>query len=1153
MASDWKKTCSTGSFAIVRIAPRHSSCLIHAALFATLSLIAGALAQPSSPPPTIRSLAENSASTNRTITTSGLVLSSLPRQGAIFVLQGESGALIDLGGIAAPPNGQRVEIKGRITPGANTHIKAEEIHPLGDGTIPKAPPIKLDEEPSTAEPWRWREFTGVVRSATKNRTGWILETGSRGRTITVATLRRGRAVTSYVVNALVRFQGVTLPGTAVGAETDKVVLWVDDWQRITVERKPPKRPFDLPRVRIADALGIQPAAMPAGLVRLRGRIEAVTPDLRLADDSGVIQVQSAPNLPPLAEGDLVDALGFLNTDSPTLVNGEFRLLADTTAPLASSGIGPLGSIDWDSLKPLLQTTKAVRALWDDQNPTPRRARLAGVATLVRTNTGDVFISQDGKGLRIAAPNMTAPAAPGDFVTVEGITSLTSQGPALTNASLRRLDRRDLPEAQSVTASSLVAGMHNMNRVEIEGVVRNMTLDPAGLSLKLAYAGRLFQARLPGAAELPARMIDARVLVVGVALTRFDASGRPTPPEILMNSIDDLTTESPGPRSPFKAPAATIDELLSVRGEARITRRNRVIGTVTLSWPDRLHLTDGTGRIEAMLTEPQSFNVGDRVNLLGFLQRTSRGIHLEDATASLLSPGERPAPRTAEASSLLQVENDGERVEVPGTVLGLQRRGNRLSLQLEGDAAPFSAILPSLPQDIAANAALWKGARVAVTGICSIREDEAWGDRSLEVLVNDLSEIRLVKAAPRLSPESLARLVGGLIVVLAVAFGWGALQRLRATRTEARFAKAIEASPVPVAIAERGDFRLLEVNESFLRQFELELDGALGHTLGELGLSPKGEQLARFHADLKQGSSVRALQCSMTSGEGTSLETLITAEPIHYEGSERLLLIYQDVTERQALMQQLRESQKMEAVGRLAAGIAHDFNNLITVVQGNQELLKLNLPQNEANAGLFKASDAASKRIADLTRQLLTFSRKQVMRREPVNPDALIRNAETDLRQTLGPDIRISADLNAPTAPVRADPDMLNQLFVHLARNAREAMPDGGSFSISTTTTSLLADALPDHPDAREGRFLRLLVADTGSGMDKDTLARAFEPFFTTKDVGQGPGLGLSTVFGIVKQHEGWIAAKSEPGKGTEFEILLPIDESATDDRTQRAA
>lgn len=440
--------------------------------------------------------------------------------------------------------------------------------------------------------------------------------------------------------------------------------------------------------------------------------------------------------------------------------------------------------------------------------------------------------------------------------------------------------------------------------------------------------------------------------------------------------------------------------------------------------------------------------------------------------------------------------------------------------------------------------------MTVIGICSIREDEAWSDQRLEILVNDPSEITLDEAAPRFSPENLSRVIGGLVVVLAVAFGWGALQRLRAARTEARFARAIEASPIPVAIAERDDFRLLEINESFLRQFELERAETIGRPLGELGLSPEGEQLARFNADLKQHSCVRALQCRVLDGEGTPLETLITAEPIFYDGSERLLFIYQDVTERQALMQQLRESQKMEAVGRLAAGIAHDFNNLITVVQGNQELLKLSVPTTEANAGLFKASDAASERIAELTRQLLTFSRKQVMRRKAAHPDGLISAAKADLHRTLGPDIRIDMELNAPDSEIRADTDMLNQLLDHLANNAREAMPDGGAFSISTTTTALRADALPDHPDARSGRFLRMIVADTGAGMTKDTLARAFEPFFTTKDVGQGPGLGLSSVFGIVKQHEGWIAARSEPGKGTEFEIFLPLDDT---DEAERIA
>ncbi len=681
----------------MRIAARQIWIRVDAALFAVLAMVVGIHAQPTSPRD-IRALAGNPTSTNRAVTTSGLVLSALPKQGAIFVLQGDSGALVDLNGLAAPPNGQRVEIQGRITPGGDAHLKAAEIHPLGSGTYPKPLPIAPDEDPADMEPWRWREFTGVVRSATKNRTGWILETGAHGRTVTVAALRRGRAVTTYVVNALVRFQGVTLPGAAVVAETNKTVLWVDDWNRIRVERRPPRRPFSLPLTQIGDTLGMQPETMPAGLTRLRGRIESVTPAIRLADVSGGIRIRPDPSLPPLSEGDLVDALGFLNAGSPTptLVNAVFRHLADPAFPLASSGNGPLNAIAWDSLKPLLQSTEAVRALWDSLDPTPRRARLTGVTTLVRTNSGDVFISQDGKGVRIAKPAMTTPASPGDFVTVEGITSLTAQGPALTNASLERIDHRDLPDPGGVTGSSLVAGMHNMDRVEVEGVVRKMALDPAGLSLKLAYAGRLFHARLPGATEMPAQLIDARVLVVGVALTQFDAAGRPTPPEILMNGIDDLTVESPSPKSPFKAPAATIDELLTVRGEARITRRNRVIGTVTLSWPDRLQLTDGTGRIEALLSEPQTFNIGDRVNLLGFLQRTRRGIHLEDATAALLSPGERPAPRRAGASSLLQVQNAGERVAVQGTILSRQRRGDRLAVRLEGDGQPFAAILPSPP-------------------------------------------------------------------------------------------------------------------------------------------------------------------------------------------------------------------------------------------------------------------------------------------------------------------------------------------------------------------------------------------------------------------------------------------------------------------------
>ncbi len=639
-------------------------------------------------------------------------------------------------------------------------------------------------------------------------------------------------------------------------------------------------------------------------------------------------------------------------------------------------------------------------------------------------------------------------------------------------------------------------------------------------------------------------MDARVRIVGVATSRFDAFGRPETSTILMNDLDDLDVLSPSPGSPYDEPAATIAALKALRGETRVTRRNRLEATVNLAWPDRLFLTDQTGWIEARLTDSApSFAAGDKVNLLGFLQNTPQGVRLEDATGTLLSAGAPPPARPYAAQELLKSEYVGERVSVQGKVLDIDPDESYYSALMDGDGTQFKAIIPranlseSPPHDLKA------GATVRTTGTCIISARDDWHGVSLQILLNKPEDLEVITPAPRYSPQTLMTVIGSLAIVLATAFGWGAMQRLRATRTEVRFAKAIEASPIPVAITNRSDFRLREINNSFLAQFKLKREDTMGRRLAELGLAPEGERLTRFNAELKQKSSVRTLQCPLKDRDGGQIDTLITAEPIQFENTHCLLFIYQDVTEHLQLMNQLRDAQKLEAVGRLAAGIAHDFNNLITIVQGNNELLQLSIPRDEENDSLLRSSKAASQRIAELTRQLLTFSRKQIIRRTPISLDELVRNASGACLEILGDNIQVSRNLHAGDLRLLSDATMMRQMFQYLAENAREAMPDGGEFLIETDSVIFRDDNLPEAPDATIGRFGKIIVSDTGAGMDTETLARAFEPFFTTKDVGQGSGLGLSTVFGIVKQHGGWVSLESSPGQGCRVEIFLPAGET----------
>jgi signal transduction histidine kinase/ActR/RegA family two-component response regulator/HAMP domain-containing protein len=243
-----------------------------------------------------------------------------------------------------------------------------------------------------------------------------------------------------------------------------------------------------------------------------------------------------------------------------------------------------------------------------------------------------------------------------------------------------------------------------------------------------------------------------------------------------------------------------------------------------------------------------------------------------------------------------------------------------------------------------------------------------------------------------------------------------------------------------------------------------------------------------------------------------------------------------------LEEQLRQSQKMESVGQLAAGVAHDFNNMLTIIQGHSSALlaKPSLPSEMLEP--VQAVFFAAERAAGLTRQLLMFSRKNVMQSQPLDLRETVGNMTKLLGRLLGETVTLEFQSPAELPSVQGDPGMIEQVVMNLAVNARDAMPRGGTLTIGIEPMAIDAAYTERRPDARAGYFLRLRVADTGTGMDAATLSRIFEPFFTTKDVGKGTGLGLATVYGIVKQHDGWLEVNSEPGKGTTFDVFFPAGE-----------
>jgi len=790
-----------------------------------------------------------------------------------------------------------------------------------------------------------------------------------------------------------------------------------------------------------------------------------------------------------------------------------------------------------------------RASW---TPSENRVQLRAVVTLSDPARGLLFVQDATGGLfvTLAAP---APAlASGDQVDLSGSVIMTGRGPTLSDATAVRSGRAAAPAPQPLSSLDGRLMASDARLVSAEGVVRAAQASSGGVEVTIRTPEGALVVSQPAGVAADATPIDAVVSVEGV-LSHVMAGDRTLQRRELV-AVSPARIVSAPPADPYGVPETRVADLRQQPPGRELMRRARVTGVVTRQRVGQsLHLRTATHPIRVESEQSTPLAPGDRVEVVGFPEVDGFTPIIADAMFRRVEGGPVPAPVESALSELMDGSRDAELVRVDGIFLDSERGRDEQVLVIQDGDLIFNAYLPvdhapRLP-------GLRRGQRVQLTGICTVIVDSELAPRSFRLQLRDAGDVTIAGASPMLPAAAGAPWWAWLSVAAAVtALALSAVlyrrsrvkertirrQLARESALKARFDDLFERSSEIMIVHDRRG-RISTINRSG--------EQSTGYSREELRMLDPNWIFGSDYLDavtqlLGEGSdsTPRAFRSELVPRKGARIPVEVHSRVLVGDGQVvGVTAIARDLSERDRLENELRQAQKMEAVGRLATGIAHDFNNLITVLLGYSDELIEQVPAGSEWQRSAIEIRRAAERASGLTQQLLAFSRRQAAVAHTVDLNLVVANMEDLIRRLLGPEIRLEFSLDPALANIRADGAQIGQVLMNLVVNARDAMPKGGQLTIETANVELGTE----HLDVIPGPHVSLSVRDTGVGMSPDVRDRLFEPFFTTKDSGHGTGLGLSMVHGIVRQGGGHVMVDSQPGKGSVFHVYFPriADES----------
>ena len=783
-------------------------------------------------------------------------------------------------------------------------------------------------------------------------------------------------------------------------------------------------------------------------------------------------------------------------------------------------------------------------------PSKATVRIRGIVT-VRDRLRNLTFVQDGTaGLFVTAPTPGVNLSPGQVVELTGPVVMSRRGPTISGAALAIAGNADSPDPRAIAMGAASLSALDGRLVTARGVVRRVDSRGSGTEITIRTPEGAFTILEPAGST--ARVaVDSVVSVQGVLTHALAEDHSLERRELLVPAPTLVRIEAEPPADPYAIAEVPVQNLRQQPPTGEIVRRVKVNGVVTRQRPGRsLYLRTATGPIRVETDVTAAVSPGDRVEVVGFPDAGPYSTLIADAMFRRVQGGPDPAPLPASLGELMDGRHDSDLVRVAGTFIQGEQGGDEYIIVLQDGDVFFNAQVLLSPGDRLPDA-LRPGSRVQVIGICSVVVDSDRVPRSFRVLLRDLSDLQVLgPGASSGNGSGGAPWWAWLSLVAAAAAlggaGWIYRRRLEQEETIRRQLARESAMKARLDDLFERTSEILVVHDRRGRVSTINRAGeqATGYPREELRvLDPRwifgDNYLDTITRMIEEGSDsgARTFKSELVARKGRHIPIDVHSRVLVGDGQVvGVTSICRDLSERDRFENELRQAQKMEAVGRLATGIAHDFNNLITVLLGySDELIEI-VPTGSEQLRAASEIRRAAERASGLTQQLLSFSRRQTAVAQTVDLNATVSNMQDLVRRLIGPEIRLEFHLADDLKKIRGDAAQIGQVVMNLVVNARDAMALGGTLHIATANVALGAENV----DVIPGPHVMLSVRDSGVGMTPEVRKQLFEPFFTTKETGQGTGLGLSMVHAIVRQSGGHVMVESAPGQGSTFRVYFPI-------------